>query len=74
MPISRFELFINRLEQFNYLSMVDEEILNMVYHQKNNVEVILILNFVPKTNKNDDHSCKKPKYSSIPLYRIHDYF
>jgi hypothetical protein len=28
--------------------MVDEVILNIVYHQKNIFEVILILNFVPK--------------------------
>ncbi len=31
--------------------MVDEVILNIVYHPKNNVEVILILNFVPKKKK-----------------------
>jgi hypothetical protein len=30
--------------------MVDEEILNIVYHQKNIDEVILILNFDPKKN------------------------
>ena len=54
--------------------MVDEVILNIVYHQKNIVEVILILNYVPEKRKkiicNKFFSKNNEKKLSKALYTL----